>query len=226
MSQQKNFLGNIYIQELTIIKTWCTLYYHHQDFMHNIPASVNPVTPLLQWDIWQSLYGHSVMPALKHSVHPETRKQTWNYFMSLLISQQKNILGNIYIQELNIIKIWCRIYIHYHHQDFMHNIPVSLNPVTPLLQWDIWQSLYGRCLMPTLKHSIHTEMRKQTWNNFMSLLMSQQKNNLGNIYTTFNHHQNLRYNIASSGFNAQYTCFCKSSDAFASMRYLTISVWP
>ena len=44
---------------------------------------------------------------------------------------------------------------------------------------------------------------KQTWNYFMSLLMSQQKNSFGNICTTFNHHQNLRYNIASSGFYAQ-----------------------
>ena len=34
------------------------------------------------------------------------------------------------------------------------------------------------------------------------------------------------YNIASSGFYTQYTCICKSSDAFAFMRYLTISVWP
>ena len=55
------------IQQLIIIKTWCTIYHRHQDFMHNIPVSVNPVTPLLQWDIWQSLYGHSVMPSLKHS---------------------------------------------------------------------------------------------------------------------------------------------------------------
>ena len=108
----------------------------------------------------------------------------------------------------------------------MHNIPFVVNPVTALLLWDIWQSLYGNCVMPALEHSIHPETRKQTWNYFMSLLMSQQKNSLGNICTTFNHHQNLRYNIASSGFYAQYTFCCKSSDAFASMRYLTISVWP
>ena len=56
--------------------------------------------------------------------------------------------------------------------------------------------------------------------------MSQHKNILGNMYSTINHHQNLMYNIASSGFYTQYTCICKSSDAFASMRYLTISVWP
>ena len=37
----------------------------------------------------------------------------------------------------------------------------------------------------------------------------------------------LMYNIlSSSGFHAHYTCICKSSDAFASIRYLTISVWP
>ena len=141
--------------------------------MHNIPVLVNPVTPLLQWDIWQSLYGYSVMPTLKHSIHSEMRKRTWNNLMSLLMSQQKNILGNIYIQELTIIKTWCTLY--HHHQDFMHNIPVLVNPVTPLLQWDIWQSLYGHSVMITLKHSIHPETRKQTWNYFMSLLMSQQK---------------------------------------------------
>ena len=191
--------------------------------MHNIPFLANPVTPLLQWYIWQSLYGHRVMPTLKHSIHPEMRKRTWNNLMSLLTSQQNNFLVT-YIQQLTIVKTWYTIY--HHHQDLMHNIPDSVNPVTPLLQWDIWQSLYGRCLMPTLKHSIHTEMRKQTWNYFMSLLLSDQKNILSNICTTFNHHQNLMYNIASSGFYAQYTCVCKSSDAFVLMRYLTISVWP
>ena len=58
--------------------------------------------------------------------------------------------------------------------------------------------------------------------------MSQQKNIFGNKGTTIHHHQYVMYNIhvASSGFYAQYTCFCKSSDAFASMRYLTISVRP
>ena len=186
--------------------------------MHNIPYVVNQVMPLLQWDIWQSLYGQSLMPALEHSIHPETRKQTWNFFMSLLLSQQKNILGNI--QQLTIIKTWYTIY--HHHQDFMHNIPASVNPVTPLLQWDIWQYMYGHGVMPTLKHSIHTETRKQTRNYLMSLRMSQQNNILRNIYKTINHHRL----DAQSGFYAQYTCVCKSSDAFASMRYLTISVWP
>ena len=161
------------IQQLIIIKTWCTIY-HHQDFMHSIPVLVNQVTPLLQWDIWQSLYGHNVMPALKHSIHPETRKQTWNYFMSLFMPQQKNIFGSIYIQQLTIIKTWCTLYYHHHQQHFVHNIPASVNPVTPLLQWDIWQSLYGHNVRPTLTHSIHPETRKQTW-NYSCHYLSQQK---------------------------------------------------
>ena len=155
--------------------------------MHNIPFVVNPVTPLLQWDIWQSLYGHSVMQTLKHSIHPEMRKRTWNKFMSLLMSQQKDILGNIFTTY--ITKTWCTIY--HHHHDLMHKIPASVNPVTPLLQWDIWQSLYGHSVMQTLKHSIHSEMRKRTWNNLMSLPMSQKKNVLCNVYTTINNLQNL-----------------------------------
>ena len=222
MSQQKDILGNIYTTYIT--KTWCTIYHHHQDFMHNwynwiischylclnkrtflvtyiqhtslkldvqyiiiirilwtiaIPLLANPVTPLLQWDIWQSLYGHCLMPALKHSIHPEIRKRTWNNFMSLLVSPQNDILGNIYTTTslkldvqyiIIIIRILCTI-----------SIPASVNPVTPLLQWDIWQSLYGHSVMPTLKHSIHPEMRKRTWNNLMSLPTSQQKNVLCNV---------------------------------------------
>ena len=197
-----------YIQQITIIKSiiifriLCTIYLP-QDFMHNIPASVNPVTPLLQWDIWQSLYGHCVMPTLKHSIHSETRKQNTELFMSLPFSQQKHILDN-YIQQLTIIKTWCSIY--HHHQDFMHNIPVSVNPVTPLLQWDIWQSLYGHRVMPTLKHSIHPEMRKQNTELFMSLPFSQQKHILDNYIqqltiiktwcSIYHHHQDFMHNIS------------------------------
>ena len=146
--------------------------------MHNIPASVNPVTPLLQWDIWQSLYGQCMMPALEHSIHPETKKQTWNHYISPQIyivwenprigghfgfmqikilklrymkpCSNKIILGSnigiischylclnkrtflvTYLQQSTIIKTWFTIY--HHHQDFMHNIPAPVNPVTPLL---------------------------------------------------------------------------------------------
>ena len=85
-----------YIQQFIIIKTWCTIY-HHQDFMHNIPFFVNPVTHLLGWDIWQSLYGHRLMPISKHSIHPEMWIQTWNYSCHYLYLNKRTFLVT-YIQ--------------------------------------------------------------------------------------------------------------------------------
>ena len=144
--------------------------------MHSIPFLVNPVAPLRQWDIWQSLYGHCVMPTLKHSIHPETRKQTWNYWCHNLCLNKRACLVT-YIQQLTIIKTWCTIY--HHHQDFMQNIPASVNPVTPLLRWDIWQSLNGHRVMPTLKHSAHPKIEKTNMELFH--VITQQKNILSNI---------------------------------------------
>ena len=65
---------------------------------------VNPVTPLLQWVIWKSLYGPGEMQTFKRSIHPKTRKQT--HFMSLPMSQQKHILCNKYFYIYVYLDLW------------------------------------------------------------------------------------------------------------------------
>ena len=85
--------------------------------------------------------------------------------------------------------------------DLMHNIPVLVNPVTPLLQWDILQSLYGHFVMQTLKHSIHSERTKWwIWNTkgYVSI--------------------KTEFLLINSMHNC--TCVCKSNDAFGLLRYL------
>ena len=91
--------------------------------------------------------------------------------------------------------------------DLMHNIPVLVNPVTPLLQSDIAQPLNGHSVMTLSKRYVHPETTKW-WNWSVSIKP-----------------EILAINSYFKCFDVIFTSLSKSSDTFAWVRCLTISVW-